>query len=606
MPDVAEQQRTLRLLIIEDDEAQLRILTAIMEDAGFKVIGCSTAAALEHAARADVGVAVLDLHLPDLSGTALLKQLQARNRRLRVVINTAHASMGTAKDAVNLGAFAYVEKASGPRELIRHVHRAFRERLERYASDLEDAVVERTSDLRKANEKLEREIAERRQAEQALRESEERFRNIFENAPLGIYRTTPNGRILMANPALVNMLGYSSFEELAQRSLEDKGHHGDYPRERFKQEIERTGEVRGLEAAWVRKDGTIRFVRESARVVRDADGQTLHYEGTAEDITTRRQAEQALRESEHRYQELVNRMSSGVAVYRAVNDGEDFVFVQFNRSGERIDQVHWEDLIGQRVTEVFPGIKDFGLLDVFRRVWRTGQPERHPVSVYEDKRIKGWRENFVYRLPSGEVVAVYDDVTERRRAEEALRHEQQLLQILMESIPDTIYFKDRESRFTRVNHAQARLLGVDDPEQAVGKLDVEFFPRELAEQYRADEQRVIETGEPLLGKIEQVRHDAGEPRWLSTTKVPIRAAGGEIVGTVGISRDITEHKRAEEEIQQQLDELRRWHRVTLDREDRVRALKREVNELAALLGKVARYPSQESKAEEHHEPAACQ
>jgi len=132
----------------------------------------------------------------------------------------------------------------------------------------------------------------------------------------------------------------------------------------------------------------------------------------------RAHTEDKLRESEHRYRELVNRMRSGVAVLEAVDDGDDFVFVDFNQGGESIDSTRRDDLIGKRVTQVFPGVAEFGLLDVFQRVWRTGQPEHHPVRLYKDERITGWRENFVYRLPSGEVVTVYDDLTSQKQAEE--------------------------------------------------------------------------------------------------------------------------------------------------------------------------------------------
>jgi len=170
MSEVTERQRTSRLLIVEDDQAQLRTLTTIMEDEGFEVVGCSTAsAALEHLNREDIGVAVVDLRLPDLSGTELLEKLRALNDRVAVTINTGYGSFGSAKDAVNLGAFAYVEKAGDPEELVRQVHRAFRAHFERYADDLETAVAARTRELCQANEALKREITERKRAEERAR-----------------------------------------------------------------------------------------------------------------------------------------------------------------------------------------------------------------------------------------------------------------------------------------------------------------------------------------------------------------------------------------------------------------------------------------------------
>ena len=113
-------------------------------------------------------------------------------------------------------------------------------------------------------------------------------------------------------------------------------------------------------------------------------------------------------------------MKSGVAVYKAVEDGKYFEFVDLNRGAEIIENIDKNELIGKRVTKVFPGIKEFGLLQVFRTVWNTGTPQSHPVSQYKDKQIESWRENFVYRLPSGEIVAIYDDVTEIKKAEKAL------------------------------------------------------------------------------------------------------------------------------------------------------------------------------------------
>jgi len=131
--------------------------------------------------------------------------------------------------------------------------------------------------------------------------------------------------------------------------------------------------------------------------------------------------EEALRESEARYRGIFENAKSGIAVYRAVNHGEDFVFVGFNKAAEKIDKIKREKVIGRSVLDVFPGVKEFGLFDVFQRVWATGEPEHHPIRRYKDRRIVGWRENFVFRMPSGEVVAVYSDETKTKRAEHALR-----------------------------------------------------------------------------------------------------------------------------------------------------------------------------------------
>lgn len=143
-------------------------------------------------------------------------------------------------------------------------------------------------------------ITERKQAENALRESEDRFRNLYNNAVIGFYRTTPDGRILMANPAVLQLTGYDSLSDLTERNLETNGFHPDYPRALFKERLKKEGEIRGFESAWVRRDGKTIYVRENCRAVTDRAGQVLYYDGSVEDITERRNVEEALRQSEER------------------------------------------------------------------------------------------------------------------------------------------------------------------------------------------------------------------------------------------------------------------------------------------------------------------
>ena len=155
-----------------------------------------------------------------------------------------------------------------------------------------------------------------------------------------------------------------------------------------------------------------------------------------------------------------------------------------------------------------------------------------------------------YEQTWSKVFVGISDITERRQAEAALAAERDLLQALMDNIPDLIYFKDTSSRFTRINRAEAGLLGVVTPDEAIGKTDLDFQNPDLAQSFYEEEQRLVQTGEALINRIEFNPTSDGQPRWLSTTKVPIKDEVGSVIGIVGVSRDITDRKQVEEALQQ--------------------------------------------------------
>src|SRR4029450_133181 len=133
---------------------------------------------------------------------------------------------------------------------------------------------------------------------------------------------------------------------------------------------------------------------------------------------------------------------------------------------------------------------------------------------------------------------------DRKWAEEALTTERNLLRTLIDNLPDYIYAKDTASRFVISNLAHIRVLGVAQPRDAVAKTDLDFFPKELAMRYRADEEAVLQSGHPLFNREEPVVDRQGNQQWVLTTKVPWKDSQGRIVGLIGVSRDITEHKHA--------------------------------------------------------------
>jgi PAS domain S-box-containing protein len=189
-------------------------------------------------------------------------------------------------------------------------------------------------------------ITDRKNADLALSESEERFRSLYENVTIGIYRTTAEGQILLANPALVSMLGFNSFEQLANRNLEQEGYEPDYPRSKFLEKIDNEGKIIGLESAWNKKNGEVLYVRESAKAVRDARGKMLYYDGTVEDITDRKKVEEALRESEDKFKYVFDHSVSGKSI--TFPSGEIHINKAFcemtGYSPEELANTKWQDI----------------------------------------------------------------------------------------------------------------------------------------------------------------------------------------------------------------------------------------------------------------------
>ncbi len=270
-----------------------------------------------------------------------------------------------------------------------------------------------------------------------------------------------------------------------------------------------------------------------------------------EDLVKERTME--LRVNEDRYRGIFETTDNGVAVYKAVDGGEDFVFVDFNRAGERIEKLKRADIIGKRVTEVFPGVKDFGLFDVFKRVWETGKPENHPVMLYNDNRISGWRENFIYRLPSGEIIAIYSDETERKQAEEALRESEKRFRQLAENIQEVFWVVSPDwNQVHYISPAYEKLWGRSSQSLYMEpKSWVEAIidkDRESVFEYLEEKIQGKDFSRILFPEYRILRPD-GSIRWISAHGFPIFNEQGNVYRIVGIAKDITEQKQSEKAFQ---------------------------------------------------------
>jgi PAS domain S-box-containing protein len=242
---------------------------------------------------------------------------------------------------------------------------------------------------------------------------------------------------------------------------------------------------------------------------------------------------------------LLDNISSGVAVYRPTEGGEDFIFVGFNRAAEEIERVKKEEVLGRSVQEAFPGVREFGLLEVFRRVWRTGQPEHHPISIYRDARTASWRRNYVCKLPNGDIMAIYDDVTQTKRSELATRMGEQIFRAIAHYAYDWEIWVGPNGRVLWMNPAATRISGYS-VEELMAMRD---FPAPLV--YEPDRERIVRAFESAVqggsgNEQFRLKHRDGRTLWAEITWQPITDEKGNSLGHRESIRDVTARKLAEQ------------------------------------------------------------
>lgn len=270
----------------------------------------------------------------------------------------------------------------------------------------------------------------------------------------------------------------------------------------------------------------------------------------------------ALQRSEEGFQQLFENLADGVAIFKEIEGGRDFVFVNLNKKGEEISHVKREDIIGKKVTEVFPAVAEIGLFGVLSRVWRTGVSEYLPGILYKDKRIEHWTENYVLKLPSGLVVSIYSNITKRKKAEDEIKS---LAKFTTED-PSPVLRIDKDGKLLFVNQAGLRRL--TSWHLQIGQL----VPPVLGD-------LVIKALENGLEQQCDLEHD---DHVYSFYVAPIIESGyANLYG-----RDITELKQAEQKLKKDLHELEVFYKASVGREERILELKRQIKELEQKLGKI--------------------
>ena len=405
-----------------------------------------------------------------------------------------------------------------------------------------------------------RDITERKRLEAILKQTEEKYRNIYENAMEGIFQIGPDGRFISANPSLAHIHGYDSPEELiktvkniASMYVNPEDHH------RLINLLFEQGAVQNYEAKMYRKDGSLQWISINVRLVRDVQGKPLYYEGTMMDITNRKMAEEALAESEERYRTAIEHSNDAVAIIH----GDKIQYVN-RRFVEIFGYDKPEDVIGKPVfLVVHPDDRDMVMTINQRRQRGEPVPSRYEFKgMTKDGRviyIEVSATSIVYR--GTPVYLVYlRDVTERKVAEEVLRNERNRFRTLSENAPFGIIMIDKEGGFEYINPKFKELFGYDLDEVPNS---LEWFRKAFPDPKSRKE--VIST---WIDYLRSTKPGEKVPRTLPATCkdgtqkiihfIPVRLATGEYIVTL---EDITERIQAHEALMKSHQELEQLNRA---------------------------------------------
>lgn len=298
-----------------------------------------------------------------------------------------------------------------------------------------------------------------------FKERDKKYRDLFENAHKGFFILNGKlGKFVAVNNSLCEITGYYKKELLEMNYIrifataEQEKIKG-YVKERLKGNSGSKNAPLSYETIIITKNKEPKDVRIVVTGIINKEEWFV----AVEDITEQKQIKADLSLSEIKLQFLFDNINNGVIFFQTTDNGKTFTIKRLNKAAEKIEQIKAGDVIDKKASDIFPEIKSFGLFEIMQRVWKTGNAEKYPISFYQDERISGWRENYVYKLPSGEIVTVFTDETDRITASQRLANNEKKFRHLSESISDGVILVV-DGKISWANKAFCQIMGYKEKE----------------------------------------------------------------------------------------------------------------------------------------------
>ncbi|MHA1917633.1 MAG: response regulator [Candidatus Ranarchaeia archaeon] len=419
MLNLVKDSNPISVMFVDDQPSFRTIVKEILSEAEniFVETSSSVDAALKLIKKKKIDIIVSDYQMPEKNGIEFLKILRSKKNNIPFIMFTGKGREEVIIEALDNGCNGYINKIGDPKVVfkqliyrIRHTVKAVRDSLANF-------------------------------------ENENRYRLLFQNSPIPIYvedhselkkyldqlkkkGITDFEKFFTKNPKEIDIcikkiktieintkgLEYQELKKNSKNTVDQHKKNVTQNRASYIKQfisLSKNSKKYSIMKTTIDEKGKIRKIQTIFLVSTNREDDFSRIYIITLDITDLISLEMKYLELEESYTNLFKHLDLGIAIYKSIDNGNDFIFTDINPAVRKIENISKENAIGKSVKEVFPGIVEMGLFDVFKQVWKTGKPIHYKKAFYIDNKRKGWRDNFVYKLKTGEIVALYKDLTEK-------------------------------------------------------------------------------------------------------------------------------------------------------------------------------------------------